>query len=635
LNNRHSTGWLFLALVLGIGLVHGALYVFLVPPWQHNDEPNHFEYAWLVAHRASLPRSNDSDPGLSHAVMVSMAAHHFFDHIGYFPDLTSGQSEHIVGWSQLTDPPLYYLIASIPIKLATTFVPNASIESQLYAARLSSLALLVISLMAAWGLTRELTGPTNPLRWLVPLTLALWPGFIDLMTAVSNHVGAVAFFSLFLWFGVRLIRRGLGWLDFSVVVLSAAACLWTLNSMYSVAPLFGAALLFALFRKRSRWCAWGLLLLGVITGLLAIITWGDADVWYRETWQAEPSSKNTQSSPLGKKALQLVVPSQSPSSRLYQLIPPPSARNLEGKTVTLGAWIWATHPLEVNSPILVLSDGFKQYSGTFRITETPVFHAITATLAGETRRSWIILSLPASIENNGVGVFFDGVVLAEGSFPLTETPVFDNQGATHGLWGGHSFTNLVRNPSAEMVGPRIRLWIDRRQLLGSFGRLSMILYAVRDLPGTGWYFRGTAANLVRTLWGRFGWNHVSYLGHKPYRVFLVATILGLVGGLKAAWRIRKNIPWELLVWLGMTIFIMGGLTIARGVFFLWFTPFIPSARYLYPAMPVIVFILCTGWWEWLSFLTRWLRPWVPRLIYISLFLGIDIYALVSLAYYYY
>jgi hypothetical protein len=260
-----------------------------------------------------------------------------------------------------------------------------------------------------------------------------------------------------------LIRRGLGWWDLSGAIVTTLACLWTQVGVYVAAPLLCVAILLAVFRKRWRWCAWGLLVSGILISLLALLSWGDADLWYRETWQVDPTRAKAENSPLGTKAFHLVVPSQGPPARIYQLIPPSSARDIEINTVTLGAWMWATRPVEVNSPILQIYAGNQQYSRVFSVTETPVFHAISVTLTGDVARSWIMLSLPMSVEQAGVEVFFDGVVLAEGAFPLNESPDFENQNARRGLWGGQPFENLVRNPSAEIGGRasvcgQIRRW---------------------------------------------------------------------------------------------------------------------------------------------------------------------------------
>jgi hypothetical protein len=233
----------------------------------------------------------------------------------------------------------------------------------------------------------------------------------------------------------------------------------------------------------------------------------------------------------------------------------------------------------------------------------------------------------------GVKIYFDGVVLAEGAFPIEQPPIYEDRNAASGLWEDQAFINLVRNPSAEKLGFRIRPWADRQTLFG-YGVLSMALYSVRDMPNTFWYFRGTTANLLRTLWGKFGWNHVPFLGHKPYRGFLAATLTGMAGAIAAAWRLRKQIQWTMLGWLILSVIGVVSLTLIRGVFNLWFKPFIPSARYIYPVMPTITFILCIGWWEIVSQMSRWTRPWVPRLLFVLVFLGVDVYALVSLARFY-
>ena len=51
-------------------------------------------------------------------------------------------------------------------------------------------------------------------------------------------------------------------------------------------------------------------------------------------------------------------------------------------------------------------------------------------------------------------------------------------------------------------------------------------------------------------------------------------------------------------------------------------------------MSVIVFILCAGWWEVLRAFERWLPVWARGLVYFLLFLGLDVYALISLVSYY-
>jgi apolipoprotein N-acyltransferase len=59
---------------------------------------------------------------------------------------------------------------------------------------------------------------------MLPLSLTLVPGFVDIMTAVNDDVGATVFFSLFLWAGIRLIVRGFRWTTTVAFLLLAIAC---------------------------------------------------------------------------------------------------------------------------------------------------------------------------------------------------------------------------------------------------------------------------------------------------------------------------------------------------------------------------------------------------------------------------
>ena len=67
-----------LTLVLLIALCQGMLYLRLQPPWQHYDEPTHFEYAWLIAHQPGLPQLGTVDQALRRDLAASMIQYDFF-----------------------------------------------------------------------------------------------------------------------------------------------------------------------------------------------------------------------------------------------------------------------------------------------------------------------------------------------------------------------------------------------------------------------------------------------------------------------------------------------------------------------------------------------------------------------------
>ena len=287
----------WLVTILVIGLLNGLLYVFLIPPWQHYDEPTHFEYAWLIANRTGLPKLGDFDPTMRVQVAASMLENDFYRVFNFRPKLKDAAK--FIGYTQLNDPPLYYIAASIPVRL----LQNKSVTTQLYGARLVSLILYLAILLVGWGLMGEIVMPNHPLRWMVPITMALLPSFTDLMTAVNNNVGAVLAFSIFLWASIHLLRRGLAIIALVVVFGAAALCFWTANIAWIALPLTPVVLLFTLARGRWRPYAWGLCLVSAVIAFGAASMWGDAAVWYRRTFQAAPTRVENITCTSGKERL--------------------------------------------------------------------------------------------------------------------------------------------------------------------------------------------------------------------------------------------------------------------------------------------------------------------------------------------
>src|SRR6266545_109026 len=62
------------ALLVALALLHGLLYVWLVPPWQAPDEPAQFEYAALIAALGRTPTVGDKDAALAALPLRMLAA---------------------------------------------------------------------------------------------------------------------------------------------------------------------------------------------------------------------------------------------------------------------------------------------------------------------------------------------------------------------------------------------------------------------------------------------------------------------------------------------------------------------------------------------------------------------------------
>ncbi|HEX7973597.1 MAG TPA: DUF2142 domain-containing protein, partial [Anaerolineales bacterium] len=486
LKKANSAWILSLALLLG-GLL-GLLYVFFIPPWQHYDEPNHFEYAWLLAHSTGLGRPSESDPGLVKNVLASMAAHGFYQDAGSQPDPSAPDlPASVPGYSQLEEPPLYYTLASLPMRL----FPPSEIEAQLYAGRLVSWLLFLVTIVAAWGAVQELVPPGSDLRWMTPLGVALLPGFVDGMTSLNNDVGAAAIFSLFLWASLRLVRRGFSWVNFAWAVILAALCYFTKSTAFIALPVLFVVLLFALLRGPRRKWAWGLLVFGLLAGLAASLTWDDAAIWYRATSQSSPTRST--GLPAGPGSYVFRLDASAPVTPdwlvpLFQPVPLEAGFALRGQPVTLGAWIWASQPVQVSTP--VLNQGGYSFSQVVSVGVAPAFFAMHADLVNDPLRVWVSLDPKAWPAEGEVQVYYSGLVLATGKRPLLEAPSFSAPDGRQGYWGGQPFTNFLRNPLAEKAGLRLRPWADAlgARLLPDHTRPSLILTSMLDWPGAGWFY---------------------------------------------------------------------------------------------------------------------------------------------------
>lgn len=604
--------------VLALALVCGVLYFAVVPPWQHYDEPTHFEYAWLIANRLILPRPGDYDQAMRREVAASMLEHDFFRGLGFRPNLLAQDKPVWIGLSELHHPPFYYLLVALPLRL----IRYADVTFQLYVARSVSLVLYLLSIWVAGRLMGELVARGNPLRWAVPATVALLPAYTDLMTAVNNDVGAVVVFSLFLWGAVRIILRGVSWPRLIWVLGTAVLCAWTKNTAAVALLLAPLALILALrplgcavgepvepqnrqaqdtALVRGRWDRWawaGVALAGILVVVVSF-SWGDAALWYRDTAQEVPTSRDAETAPLGQHVLALEMAAEESGRQVNQPLLQEDMEALRGQVVTLGAWMWATRPLPARSPMLY--DGRQHTWQAVELGTAPAFQAITVTVSADAKQVEVILRPLLEREQEGVvTVYYDGVVLVEGEWPLERAPLFNDPEGREGTWGGRPFVNRVRNGSAETAWPRVRPWVE--EALRKYTRRSptQFLVSVLDWQRTAWVYRVAGLNLFQSFWARFGWNHIGLPGGWYWGLGVV-TALGVAGALVALgrlWRAGSPLPRKrAILLLAVAGLLVWGNALLRPHPLIG-TSFIPAARYAYPAIIPTVLALATGWLAW-------------------------------------
>ena len=554
--------------------------------------------------------------------------------------ILTSEKPWIGSYSQVKEPILYYFLASVPLQL----FPADDVTTQLYLVRSVSLVLFLVTIIAGWGVVAELTPEKHPLRFLIPLTMALLPAFVDLMTAVNNDVGAVAVFSLFLWGCVRLIKRGLSFWTLLWVLVATILCLFMKRSVFVALPLLGVALVFGIFRGKWRKVAWGLMIILGIVGIFAIFTWGDAALWYRDTLQNFPTRESRSESPEGEAVFRLSVQPEDTAVELVQIIPTKLARELSGESLTLGAWIWASQLIEINTAQMRVYHHQQNFGEKIVVDETPRFYSMTITPIGNTERLWVLLEPGRNlIVDAPVDIYYDGVVLTKGEFPNDVPPQFD-EGGSSGTWDGVPFQNLVRNASAEQSWVYLRPWADTfaSKIFSDYQgqeSFSLTIYTIIDGSSVGWYFRTALETIFRTFWAKFAWGHVPLVGMKPYRTLLVVTLMSMVGLGIAFWQHRQRLsklPWDVLFLFVLTLLIVGGPTILRGTTYIFRPVYYPVARYVYPAIIPFLFFFSVGWLAILTTFEYRLRlpPCFKYLLYGSFFLLLNLYSLNSILNFY-
>ena len=591
-----------LGLMLLLGLFLGLTFIYLIPPWQHYDEPTQFEFAWLIANRHGLPDKGEFDQSMRREVAASMIENDFFRDIGSEPNLLSIAKPIWIGISQTGSQPLYYWLAGLPLRIIET----ADVAFQLYAIRYFSLLLFLVTIIAAYGVAVELTPKKHPLRWLLPFSILMLPSFVDIVTAGNDDVGAVAFFSLFLWAGVRLIIKGFNWLRLLVFIIFAVICLFTKNTVTVAVILIPIPVLFSLFRGKSRKYVWITLTMSILILLFSIVTWRDAAYWYRLSSPSLSTRTIDFRAHLGDNVFRMNLTPDLPNPEITQLLTSSDGAELNNSTFTMGAWIWADIPITVRTPQLMVND--EVFFEEVELNTEPKFFSFNGTIESSNSPVRLVISPHHTPVDQSITVYYDGIVLVDSNLPNDVSPEFNDVNGVEGVWGGKPFVNLVRNSSAESSWPWIRPWFDQALLNRFPVKPSLILGFLLDPSPNRIYYQAMIKSLTQTFWAKFGWGHVVIMGYRPYTFLALVTLLGCIGALYAFWRRRDRILWDVVFFLGVASLIVWGSAMARGLSsILQGSYFIPVARYAYPAIIPTMLFLNLGWLELILGFERHLR----------------------------
>lgn len=573
-----------------LAFVVGLVYVFLPPPWQKSDEPGQFEYVWLAANLDHWPQPGDLDAKMRRDVLTSMIEHGFYRNATQPPDLALLPDPVEIGVPQMGGMPLYYFLASLPLRL----FPDADIDQQLYLARSVSLLLFVAAVFFATRAVTVLFG-NHLLGWMIVVFIALLPDLAYRTTAINDDAAAIAAMTFFIWMSVRGIKYGADWKTLIGIPVSVVLCALSKSTAWLAVPFGALALLLSIFHARPR-LVWLGSLGVVILFLLFAFEWratlpANFYQYNGVTLRAQPQQVVD-----GK----FTFMTDEQHIGLYQVLDKDKLTALAttpDQTVTLGVWVWSDRPLDAAFMYLMFNGKDALKVGKKSFSEQPVFIAAQAQIPENYRTSLLRVltnALPAGAE-----VYLDCFVLVPGVRDLQSVPQ-TRENCSQVEWDGYRGENLIRNPSAE------RGWLPLRAevadfVSGSFHLQAADFWSVFDPITSKLYFKDALQYLFRTFWGRFNWGTLTLVGNNSYLLFTVLSVLALFGNGIAFWRYRKIADWNLALFLLLLFLVDLVYTLFRfaggwsNYYFL-----LPQSRYLHPVIVSTAFIICLGWYALLA-----------------------------------
>ncbi len=556
------------------------VYVIMIPPWWNHDEAGHFEYVWLVAHNSTWPDVGTFDPSLRSQIRESAQKSGEFDAFVYGFQ-SRADNPMFIGIPQVGELPLYYLLASIPLRL----VSGSDVLVQMYVVRIFSALLTALTLYFAWQGVSEISPPK---AWIVTLFLALLPGFINAMASINSDVITGLSASIFLWMSIRIMRRGFSGVNLFVWAISIVLCFYS-REITRIILLFVPIIIW------GRIASLRTFVVSISLGMTAIgiaaifsLTTTDAQYWFVSPASNTPVRVADPRSPFGKMALA----SMPVESNFGQALPTTSVKPLRNNKVTFGFWMWADKPTNAKTPILesINRTSVRRLFQKVSISTTPQFYSVQFIVPENVE--YLEVRIPFNTETV---VYYDGFILTKGHFS-ENPPAFDDSTLSGGTWDGVAFTNIIRNPSAEQS------WLNVKQSVEKFtrpipllrNRVSLLLATFQDWDAFGYYYPRTASWLFQTFWGRPAAAQIHLPGEFTYTILQLITFASFIGMGIMLPKVLSY-PAKELIFLGLFCILVWGVVVLRGACDLLNARLIPWARYGLPAFIPTALFLCVGW----------------------------------------
>lgn len=243
----------------------------------------------------------------------------------------------------------------------------------------------------------------------------------------------------------------------------------------------------------------------------------------------------------------------------------------------------------------MLYDGRRYTWEVVEVGTTPAFQAITAKVAADADRIEVVLQPLLDRSQKGtITVYYDGVVLVKGEWPLDRPPDFDDTEGQEGTWGQRPFANRIRNSSAERPWPRVRPWVENLQQYVRHSPTRFVA-SLLDRQRMAEMCPLALRHLLYTFWARFGWSQVK-MGEFWFWACSGWTALAMLGAADASWnRLKRWHREERRQELNLFLFLLSSLALVWLVVILRVeTWYLSPARYTYPVISIFTLAFVEG-----------------------------------------
>jgi len=402
---------------------------------------------------------------------------------------------------------LYYL----PQALVQLLLPqDVSEEVRLFLARFLTLLLNLPAIVISYFTIRLSFPSSRSVALFIASFTALLPSYSDMMSGVNLEAPSALIGSLILYAASRLIVFGFTPLNISLALLSALLGYSLKGTVWITYIALALAIWFRLPSIRWRWLtALGGILMTIVLGWRynPLTSQGVSNWYYKHEHIAAVAVLPQQTSVLRREGNYSLLASHQIDNVRYeseiksigivQYLIESRMSTLRGKTITCGVWMRAFQE-DVIIPYPTcgtpLPPTYSSSTALHLFSNEWTFYATHAQIPPNASTVEFMLGLPSDLSQ----VVYDSMILVEGEFPLDQPPTFFNASLNSGTWGVRTFTNLLKNPSAEST------WWQASPSYGFPYLLNSRVVAVLDWERTWTAWFALVRWLLANFWSSFG-----------------------------------------------------------------------------------------------------------------------------------